>query len=417
MNIMSQIAAMNVSPMMPMTSLETAANQAGGFQELLAQVCVTANTDTTMPTADLKEMISAMFAQIFGQTGESAMPQKAETLLHALLQAVKKNQKEAETTLMDGSMLLQIQGLMPTLAENGSVQMTANGTTQQLQQIAEVLLQSSQAPELVKQIRAMYEQQMPMLEEQAPEIHAKLALLEQLVQQNPVRVSVKQNEVPKFEQVQAEQPVMNDRTSEMQQAYTQMKNKVGTVDITFKEAEVKLLKESKQEPNSETAAATETTMFTPMQMNAVKEIVPELETEQPVFKQITDEFQVQAARGKDEFVMKLKPEGLGEITVKMTMQESGKIALQIQTSSHAVKNLLNQELVQLKEALRPYQAEVHEVTSYVANEHFSSQQHFQQPNRNLYAFQKNTHIALQEEHEEEQAANVILGLNRLNTYV
>lgn len=67
-------------------------------------------------------------------------------------------------------------------------------------------------------------------------------------------------------------------------------------------------------------------------------------------------------KGKNEFVVKLRPEGLGEITVKM-VETSGKIALSIMTSSSSVAKMINGEMAGLREALRPFNAEVHEVYS------------------------------------------------------
>lgn len=60
---------------------------------------------------------------------------------------------------------------------------------------------------------------------------------------------------------------------------------------------------------------------------------------------------------KNEFTFKLKPEGLGEITVKM-VEESGKIALNIIASTSKVEKLLNGELATLQQSLKPYNVEV-----------------------------------------------------------
>lgn len=67
-------------------------------------------------------------------------------------------------------------------------------------------------------------------------------------------------------------------------------------------------------------------------------------------------------RGKNEFVVKLKPEGLGEITVHMA-ETGGKIALNIVASSQQTARLINAEIAGLRDSLRPYNADVHEVVS------------------------------------------------------
>lgn len=80
----------------------------------------------------------------------------------------------------------------------------------------------------------------------------------------------------------------------------------------------------------------------------------------------------------EEFVMKLRPEGLGEITVKMVMNEGGKIVLNIQTQSQEVRSMVSQELNQLRSTLVPLNVEVGEVSSYVSNEGFFQQSAYEQ---------------------------------------
>lgn len=66
-------------------------------------------------------------------------------------------------------------------------------------------------------------------------------------------------------------------------------------------------------------------------------------------------------QGKSEFVIRLKPEGLGEITIRLS-EEKDKISLSIVTSSAAVGKLISNEVTALQNALRPLHAEVKEIT-------------------------------------------------------
>ncbi|MEG0035535.1 MAG: flagellar hook-length control protein FliK, partial [Oscillospiraceae bacterium] len=68
------------------------------------------------------------------------------------------------------------------------------------------------------------------------------------------------------------------------------------------------------------------------------------------------------ALGKNEFVLKLKPESLGEITVKL-VEEAGKTTLSITTASAHTAKLLNGELAALREAVAPMHVEVNEVVT------------------------------------------------------
>lgn len=77
-------------------------------------------------------------------------------------------------------------------------------------------------------------------------------------------------------------------------------------------------------------------------------------------------------KGQQEFVIKLKPEGLGDITVKL-VENAGKISLSIITSTQQAHSALSSEISSLREALRPFNAEI---TQLVANDQsaFAQQQ-------------------------------------------
>jgi len=66
--------------------------------------------------------------------------------------------------------------------------------------------------------------------------------------------------------------------------------------------------------------------------------------------------------GKNEFTMKLRPEKLGEITVKL-IEESGKMTLRIEAARSETARLINSDLTALKEAVGPMQVEVHEAVT------------------------------------------------------
>ncbi len=129
--------------------------------------------------------------------------------------------------------------------------------------------------------------------------------------------------------------------------------------------------------------------------------------------------------GKNEFVVKLKPEGLGEITVKMLEAES-KISLSIVTSSPQVAKLINGELAGLRETLRQYNADVHEVVSQTnAFESAAQNGQFTQQDttRQFQQFsQQNFQSTQMMSSEEEQLDETILAENvalesELDTYI
>lgn len=73
------------------------------------------------------------------------------------------------------------------------------------------------------------------------------------------------------------------------------------------------------------------------------------------------------AKGKNEFVVRLKPEGIGEIVVKLS-EDKEKISLSILTTSTQTARLISNEVAALQNALKPLNAEVQEITTIAANE-------------------------------------------------
>lgn len=66
------------------------------------------------------------------------------------------------------------------------------------------------------------------------------------------------------------------------------------------------------------------------------------------------------AQGKNEFVVRLKPEGIGEIVVKLS-ENKEKIELSIFTTSTQTARMITNEVTALQNALRPLRAEVQQI--------------------------------------------------------
>ncbi|MEG0854274.1 MAG: flagellar hook-length control protein FliK [Angelakisella sp.] len=120
-------------------------------------------------------------------------------------------------------------------------------------------------------------------------------------------------------------------------------------------------------------------------------------------------------KGSNEFVLKLTPEGLGEITVKMT-EAGGKISLSIITGNQQTQNALASEISSLRDALRPLGAEVQQViTQQEANlaQGFGEHRHGQsgQEQRGHYQWEP------EREQEPQQAEYVAALSSALNTYI
>lgn len=73
--------------------------------------------------------------------------------------------------------------------------------------------------------------------------------------------------------------------------------------------------------------------------------------------QLTDGIKQNISIGKSEFAIKLTPETLGEITVKL-VEEAGKTTLTITTANEQAAKLINKDLDALREAVAPMNVEV-----------------------------------------------------------
>lgn len=86
----------------------------------------------------------------------------------------------------------------------------------------------------------------------------------------------------------------------------------------------------------------------------------------PTVQQLADQLKTgileNLRQGKQEFVVRLKPSGLGEITVRFT-EDKNAVSLRIVTSSAAVGRMLANDVAQLQNALRPLNAQVEEIVT------------------------------------------------------
>ena len=78
-------------------------------------------------------------------------------------------------------------------------------------------------------------------------------------------------------------------------------------------------------------------------------------------QQVNNALMQNLAQGKDEFVVKLRPEGLGEITVKIQRGEDGSGVLTMAASSGKTAQLLNGELASLQQSVVHLNMTVNEV--------------------------------------------------------
>lgn len=81
-----------------------------------------------------------------------------------------------------------------------------------------------------------------------------------------------------------------------------------------------------------------------------------------VLKQVTDGILQNLSLGKSEFAMKLKPESIGEITVKL-VEQAGRTTLTITAARAQTARLINSDLDALRAAVAPLHVEVREAVA------------------------------------------------------
>lgn len=153
---------------------------------------------------------------------------------------------------------------------------------------------------------------------------------------------------------------------------------------------------------------------------ALREKTQTFQLRDSVVNQVKENILKNLGDGDSEFTIRLKPESLGEITIKM-VQSEGKISMSILTASTETAKLLNQSVEALKNALRPLQAEVREIiprpeqadssqqSGFFGSgfESFQHQQHYTSQQPAYYP----EHLMTEEPEIQEAPAEVPAGLN------
>lgn len=139
-------------------------------------------------------------------------------------------------------------------------------------------------------------------------------------------------------------------------------------------------------------------------------------SDQAILQQVETGIRQHLKAGESEFTLKLRPEGLGEITVKLVEQQ-GRMSLSIITATQQAQTALSSQIGSLREALQPYDVQVTQVVSQqtLDFQQSMSQQHHSQQNQQ----QAQPHWHYQEESESPQLQQQYAAAlsSALNTYI
>ena len=184
---------------------------------------------------------------------------------------------------------------------------------------------------------------------------------------------------------------------------------------------------------SEIATAnTNASVFTPeVELPKVQNLSNPLFDEFNISEQITDGVKANLNLEKSEFTVKLNPESLGEVTIKLA-EEGGKMVLNITAATESTAKLLNSDLTALRDSLGSLNLEIREVTveapenidEAIAQFNMTSQQfsdrqrafnNQQQDDKPYYAHQAGAYSA--EEITADYTGRVRTVVDGLDTYV
>ena len=150
-----------------------------------------------------------------------------------------------------------------------------------------------------------------------------------------------------------------------------------------------------------------------------------------ISEQITDGVKANLNLEKSEFTLKLNPESLGEVTIKLA-EEGGKMVVNITAATESTAKLLNSDLTALRDSLGSLNLEIREVTVEapqsieesmaqfnMTSQQFSDRQRAfnnqQQDDKPYYAHQNGVYVS--EEITADYSSRVKTAVDGLDTYV
>ena len=346
------------------------------------------------------------FAMIFQQLmANGADGEEADTLAAMLMQMIGSLQKDAEDmgTKLAAELLYAMPGLQP-----------------------ETLLAMLQNPDFTQQqpLQALTEQ--PVLQTLPQQMDA---VLQQLTDAQPL---VQPTAQPQTEE---EGPLPFDVLA--QPASEEKQEQPAPVELDYavmRAIRETLAKNRKQEnsqpPDIESLQADvnagrflRTDSIATPQQPATPQQSAQVPSGEEMAQQVKNSMTLNNLQGKNEFVVRLEPEGIGEIVVKLS-EDKNRISLSILTTSTQTARLINNEVAALQSALRPLQAQVEEVTVMSSEQaaQYSAQNQMTDQGRQFYGQpqqqqQGHSHSFAQQNNDFDQAVQLEAADEVLDAYI
>lgn len=340
------------------------------------------------------DAFAMLIAQLIG--GE-----EQDTLAAALMQMTGQLQQDEEEmgTQMAAEMLSTMPGFQPemllTLLQNGGVQAASPAVQEVLQNTVQTL-----SPKEAQGLMA-FVQETPAGDEEATDL-----------------LAAKTDE----EFVQILSNAWNQEKTEAPVVRTELDH---SVVRAIRETLAREKKETVETPDIEALQAdVNARRFMPAETTVQISEQPKVPDGEEIAAQVKTGILENAAKGRNEFVVKLKPDGIGEIVVKFS-ENRDKIALSIFTTDTQTARLISSEIASLQSALRPLQAEVQEVVVTPDGQaaQYSAQNQMTDQGRQFYDQQPSSHQGGQsrQSHRQESGfedtVETVLEEGGLNTYI
>lgn len=207
---------------------------------------------------------------------------------------------------------------------------------------------------------------------------------------------------------------------------------VTTLDQSAIRAAKELLAKNRKEQNTQTVdveslqADVNSRRFLTNDAVSQKQQLP-VPDAQEIAKQLKTGILENLNRGKNEFLVRLKPEGIGEILVRFS-ENKDRITLSIFTQDAQTARLISGEVAALQSALKPLNAEVQEITTVAGNEQaaqYSQQNQMTDQGRQFFDRQPSREghsggrgpAAIQEESFDEAVEVGLVTDEALDTYI
>lgn len=157
---------------------------------------------------------------------------------------------------------------------------------------------------------------------------------------------------------------------------------------------------------------------------ASKKLTTKFPSGEELADQVQNEIKKNLKLGKNEFTVKLKPEGIGEIVVKLS-EDKNSVSLRIFAASAETAKLITSEVASLQEALKPLNASVVQIQNIEDKMAFQFSGNADMGNRNQFSNQnsfdrKHTQFSKDEVFAvdgEEEVSYTLIEDDKMDTYI